>query len=125
MPDYYLDFEKPIKELDDKIASLKSIANPNVNDKASLNTAKQELNNIIKDIHSSLTRWQRIQLARHPDRPYSLDYINYLSSDFIELHGDRHFADDSAIIAGLGHLDKFRVAFNLTSALYQYIQINQ
>ena len=111
MPKYYLDFEKPIKDLDEKIKSIELLSKLSKEDMIFLKKIKEEQKTLIKNIYSNLSRWQRIQLARHPNRPYSLDYINYLSSDFIELHGDRHFADDSAIIAGLGHLDKFRVAF--------------
>ena len=111
MPKYYLDFEKPIKDLDEKIKSIELLSKLSKEDMVFLKKIKEEQKSLIKNIYSNLSRWQRIQLARHPNRPHSLDYIDYLSSDFIELHGDRRFADDSAIIAGLGHLDKFRVAF--------------
>src|SRR5690606_27261510 len=56
-------------------------------------------------VFANLTRWQRVQLARHPDRPYTLDYIDLMCDDFIELHGDRHFADDKALVAGLATID--------------------
>ncbi len=111
MPEYYLDFEKPIKEIDEQIALLESISNPSKDDLASLSQAKNKLDRIIKEVYSNLTRWQRIQLARHPDRPYSLDYINYFSTDFLELHGDRFFMDDPAVVTGIGHLDKYKVAW--------------
>lgn len=62
-----------------------------------------------KEIYSKLTPWQRVQLARHPDRPYTLDYIQYITSDFIELHGDRYFADDPAMICGIARIDDYRV----------------
>ena len=77
MANYYLDFEKPIKVLDDQIVSLSSLTDPSKNDLQSLTNLKEERTALIQNIYSGLTRWQRIQLARHPDRPYSLDYINY------------------------------------------------
>ena len=64
---------------------------------------------ILKEIYSNLTRWQRVQLARHPQRPLSLDYINYMASDFIELHGDRYFGDDKAVICGSGTVNHEKV----------------
>ena len=75
----------------------------------------------IENIYSGLSRWQRVQLARHPKRPYSLDYINYFSPDFIELHGDRHFMDDPAVVAGLGHFgdQKVEIYTDLTIASSQ------
>ena len=79
MSNYYLDFEKPIKALDDQIISLNSLTDPSKNDLQSLTNLKEERAALIQNIYSGLTRWQRIQLARHPDRPYSLDYINYFS----------------------------------------------
>jgi len=64
----------------------------------------------IQKIHGKLSRWEKVQLARHPQRPYTLDYIQHLAPDFIELHGDRHFSDDTAIIAGIGHIGEQKVA---------------
>ena len=111
MSNYYLDFEKPIKALDDQIISLSSLTDPSKNDLQSLTNLKEERAALIQNIYSGLTRWQRIQLARHPDRPYSLDYINYFSNNFIELHGDRHYMDDHAVVAGIGHMDEFKIAW--------------
>ena len=111
MSNYYLDFEKPIKALDDQIISLSSLTDPSKNDLQSLTNLKEERAALIQNIYSGLTRWQRIQLARHPDRPYSLDYINYFSHNFIELHGDRHYMDDRAVVAGIGHMDEFKIAW--------------
>ena len=108
---YYLDFEKPIKALDDQIISLSSLTDPSKNDLQSLTNLKEERAALIQNIYSGLTRWQRIQLARHPDRPYSLDYINYFSNNFIELHGDRHYMDDHAVVAGIGHMDEYKIAW--------------
>ena len=111
MSNYYLDFEKPIKALDDQIISLSSLTDPGKNDLQSLTNLKEERAALIQNIYSGLTRWQRIQLARHPDRPYSLDYINYFSNNFIELHGDRHYMDDHAVVAGIGHMDEYKIAW--------------
>ena len=111
MSNYYLDFEKPIKTLDDQIVSLGSLTDPSKNDLQSISRLKEERTELIQNIYSGLTRWQRIQLARHPNRPYSLDYINYFSHDFIELHGDRHYMDDHAVVAGLGHMDDYKIAW--------------
>ena len=111
MANYYLDFEKPIKALDDQIISLSSLTGPSKNDLQSLTNLKEERTALIQNIYSGLTRWQRIQLARHPDRPYSLDYINYFSNNFIELHGDRHYMDDHAVVAGIGHMDEYKIAW--------------
>ena len=111
MSNYYLDFEKPIKALDDQIISLSSLTDPSKNDLQSLTNLKKERAALIQNIYSGLTRWQRIQLARHPDRPYSLDYINYFSNNFIELHGDRHYMDDHAVVAGIGHMDEYKIAW--------------
>ena len=111
MSNYYLDFEKPIKAFDDQIISLSSLTDPSKNDLQSLTNLKEERAALIQNIYSGLTRWQRIQLARHPDRPYSLDYINYFSHNFIELHGDRHYMDDHAVVAGIGHMDEYKIAW--------------
>ena len=111
MSNYYLDFEKPIKVLDDQIISLSSLTDPSKNDLQSLTNLKEERAALIQNIYSGLTRWQRIQLARHPDRPYSLDYINYFSHNFIELHGDRHYMDDHAVVAGIGNMDEYKIAW--------------
>ena len=111
MSNYYLDFEKPVKELDDQIVSLSSLAEPSKEDLLSISQLKEERTGLIQTIYSGLSRWQRIQLARHPNRPFSLDYINYFSHDFIELHGDRHYMDDHAVITGLGHMDEYKIAW--------------
>ncbi len=108
---YYLDFEKPIQELDEQILEIKSLANPDASDKADLKKIALKREKIVKDIFSNLNRWQRVQLARHPERPYSLDYINYWSNDFIELHGDRAYGDDNAIVCGIGSLGSKAVVY--------------
>lgn len=111
MSTYYLDFEKPIKELDEQILELESLSEPNQSTLSNLSQLKEKRTKHIQKIYSGLSRWQRVQLARHPNRPYSLDYFTYFSPDFIELHGDRHFMDDPAVVTGLGHLDGKKVAW--------------
>ena len=109
---FYLDFEKSLKPLDDIIQSLESRgSNLSKEETHSLSAKKLERKNVMENIYSNLTRWQRVQLARHPKRPYSLDYIKYLSSNFIELHGDRYFGDDPAVISGVGSFGDYKVAW--------------
>ncbi|MCK4233977.1 acetyl-CoA carboxylase carboxyltransferase subunit alpha [candidate division WOR-3 bacterium] len=101
-----LDFERPIVELEKKIEELKMLADAeHFEVKDEIQRLNKKAEHLRENIYSRLTRWQRVQLARHPDRPYTLDYIKYLITDFIELHGDRLFRDDPSIIAGIG---KFR-----------------
>ena len=109
MTKFYLEFEKPLKVIDEKIISFSSMTDLKQDDISSLSKLKEERTLLIREIYSGLSRWQRIQLARHPDRPFSMDYINYLCPDFIELHGDRHFMDDPAVIAGLGDMDNRKI----------------
>ncbi len=109
---FYLEFEKPLQALDELILSLESKGNNlSAEDTQTLSASKVERNKLMENIYSKLTRWDRIQLARHPKRPYSLDYINYFSQDFFELHGDRHFRDDPAIVSGLGSFGNYKVAW--------------
>ncbi len=111
MANYYLDFEKPVKELDEQILELESATDPAQSSLKTLAKLKEKRTSQIQKIYSGLSRWQRVQLARHPNRPYSLDYIQHFSPDFIELHGDRHFMDDPAVVAGLGHFGDKKVAW--------------
>ena len=107
---FYLQFEEALKPLDDIIHSLESKGqNISKDEIESLVGKKQERKILMENIFSNLTRWERVQLARHPRRPFSLDYIKYFSDNFIELHGDRHFGDDPAVIAGLGSLRDHKV----------------
>lgn len=106
MAEIVLEFEKPIAELEAKLAeweSLSSSNNMSVDDE--LNALKRKIEETKKNIYSSLTPWQRVQLARHPNRPYTLDYIERIFTDFLEFHGDRRYADDSAIVGGFAKLD--------------------
>ena len=110
MVDYYLDFENPLKEIDQKIIELEADTS-SVDHSSEIITLKSEKELTQKSIFSGLSRWQRVQLARHPQRPFSLDYIKNISSDFIELHGDRYFGDDNAVVAGIGSIDDIKVVF--------------
>lgn len=99
-----LDFERPIIELEQKIAEMRKYAD-NLDIADEITTLEKKVDQLRESIFTNLTRWQRVQLARHPDRPYTLDYIQLILDDFVELHGDRHFGDDKAIVAGFGRLN--------------------
>ncbi|MDD2689821.1 MAG: acetyl-CoA carboxylase carboxyltransferase subunit alpha [Candidatus Omnitrophica bacterium] len=106
-----LDFEKPINELEKKIQELKNfISDKKIDLSSEVRRLEDKLEHLKKDTYANLTAWQKIQLARHPQRPYTLDYINMLMTDFIELHGDRLFADDKAIVCGLAKLGQEKIA---------------
>jgi acetyl-CoA carboxylase carboxyl transferase subunit alpha len=103
---YYLDFERPIEDLDLKMDELKRISDgKDVDLSGEIKKLEKKIRDLRSEIFSSLTPWQKTLVARHPDRPYTLDYINLFASDFIELHGDRRFADDPAIVAGLAKVN--------------------
>ena len=107
---YYLEFEEPVQLLDEEIHLKESILehSSDVSKEIALLYEKRLI--LINKIHSRLNRWQRVQLARHPERPYSLDYINLIFSDFFEIHGDRLFADDPAVVTGFGKINNKKVA---------------
>jgi acetyl-CoA carboxylase carboxyl transferase subunit alpha len=109
MEQYYLDFENPLKEIDLEILELES-EKDSPDGQKKIAALQTKLTKQIQKIHGKLSRWEKVQLARHPQRPYTLDYIQHLAPDFIELHGDRHFSDDTAIIAGIGHIGEQKVA---------------
>ena len=99
-----LEFEKPIAELETKISEMESLSE-NVDISPELEGLKKKLEQMREEIYSNLTPWQKVQLARHPDRPRSLDYIERISLGFVELHGDRLYGDDHAIVAGFGKIE--------------------
>ena len=103
----YLEFEKPIESLETKILSLQAAHNdhPSLDITRELKQLEEKLDNLQHDIYDNLTAWEISQVSRHPQRPYTLDYINSIFTDFNELHGDRMFADDPAIIGGLAKFD--------------------
>lgn len=107
---YIYDFEKPLDEIQIKINELKTTSiKTGVDMTLKLNDLEKQLNDESIKIYSSLTRWQKVQLARHPDRPHAKDYIDKITSYWLELHGDRKYADDKAIISGIAKIDKHKV----------------
>ncbi len=110
----FLDFEKPVEQLYEQLATLEKTADLN-DDVEALNKAvaalKRKITSTRKTIYKNLTGWQKVQLSRHPDRPYSLFYIEQMCTRFIEMHGDRCYGDDKAIVGGIGQLDKQTVMF--------------
>ena len=108
---YYLPFEKDLEDLDARILNVELINDKSPDMIKDLKALKKERLKQIEKIYPNLTSWERVQLARHPNRPYSLDYIKYFSPDFIELHGDRHFMDDPAVVTGFGYLGGKKIAW--------------
>ena len=102
----FLDFEQPIAELEAKIEELRLVGNDNeINITEEIEKLRLKSDRLTEKIYSGLTPWQIVKVARHPRRPYTLDYIDRIFTDFDELHGDRHFADDNAIVGGMARLD--------------------
>lgn len=102
----YLEFEQPIADLEKKIQELEQLSSSTEGVLSKeVESLKSKVESLQKNIFENLTRWQRVQLARHPERPYTLDYIERICDRFIELHGDRFHADDKAIVGGLGEID--------------------
>jgi acetyl-CoA carboxylase carboxyl transferase subunit alpha len=101
-----LDFEKPIAELESKLEDMKHLARDSDKDvKAAIIALEKKILELKKETFENLTGWQRVQLSRHPDRPYTLDYVYEITGDFIELHGDRTVGDDKAMIGGFGTIE--------------------
>ena len=110
MNEFLLDFEEPLKKLVDKIESLKnSSSSTGIDVTQSIYKLEQQLNNKKIEIYSNLSRWQKVQLASHPNRPYSSDYIKRITDNWIELHGDRNYSDDLSIICGIGEINSSSV----------------
>jgi len=101
----YLDFEKPIADLEARLEETKRLAQTNrIDVSEAVNVLEQSIDRLRHEIFRNLTRWQRVQLSRHPDRPYTLDYISLMCDQFIELHGDRTVRDDPAMVGGFCEL---------------------
>lgn len=98
--DTCLPFEKTVIELEKTINEMRKSEAKGIDLSGEIQSSEKKLEKAIKDIFDNLTAWQRVQVARHPLRPYTMDYINYLTTDFVEIHGDRHFSDDKAMITG-------------------------
>jgi len=110
MANFLLEFEKPLVELENKISDLKRFAEEkNIDVSRELELLSARARQLAKEIYQNLTPWQRVLLARHPERPNTRDYINYLCDDFIELKGDRRFGDDPSIIGGIGIIENIPV----------------
>ena len=106
----HLDFEQPVVQLEAKIEELQNVSGNNRLDiTQEIKQLEQKRNKLVKNIYTQLSPWQITQLARHPQRPYTLDYIQALFTDFEELHGDRHYADDAAIVAGIACFEGHQV----------------
>ncbi len=103
---HFLEFEQPVADLETKIDELRYVQNESAVDiSEEIERLDKKSQQLTKDIYSSLTPWQVTQIARHPQRPYTLDYVNEIFTDFHELHGDRHFADDQSIVGGLARFN--------------------
>ncbi len=107
-----LDFEKPITELEEKITGMKTLAQQSgVDVSKAVDSLEKKLQKLKEETYKNLTRWQRVQLSRHQDRPYTLDYIYEITDEFVELHGDRNVGDDRAMVGGFGAIGEQTVMF--------------
>jgi len=107
-----LDFEKPIASLETKLAEMKKLAvDNNVDVSLAVSQLENSIEELKKETFTNLTRWQRVQLSRHPERPYTLDYIEQMCNEFIEIHGDRTVGDDKAMVGGFGKIGDQTVMF--------------
>ena len=112
MNKYILEFEKPLKNIEDKIESLRKTAiNTGVDVSDGILNLQEDLRQQKKNIYGNLSRWQRVQLARHPNRPHAIDFINGISDFFFEMHGDRKYSDDKSVICGIGRMNDLNVVF--------------
>ncbi|WP_266205693.1 acetyl-CoA carboxylase carboxyltransferase subunit alpha [Pontibacter kalidii] len=107
-----LDFEQPIAALEGKLQEMKKLADESqVDVSEAVKALEEKIRTLKKETYANLTRWQRVQLSRHPDRPYTLDYIHGITDKFVELHGDRTVSDDKAMVGGFGEVDGRSVMF--------------
>ena len=104
-----LDFESEIAELENRIQTLERQTERSDQEEGQLRALRMDLVKQLRDVYSQLDPWQTVQVARHKNRPYTLDYLNLAFDDFVELHGDKHFGDDRAILTGFAKLDRFKV----------------
>ena len=101
---HVLDFERPLLELEQKLEEMRALS-AQLDIAEEIRELEQKLEELRQQVYSSLTRWQRVQIARHPERPYTLDYVRHVFTDFVELHGDRCYGDDPAIVSGLARFE--------------------
>ena len=102
---HYMEFEKPLADLENKIQELREMSSDTMDLKTEIGKLEKRADKMREDIFANLSRWQTAQVARHVNRPFTLDYLNLIFTDFTELHGDRNYGDDHAIVAGLAQLD--------------------
>jgi acetyl-CoA carboxylase carboxyl transferase subunit alpha len=108
---YYLDFEKPVAELENKIEELRRLADgKDMNITSEIKKLSKKAQDLRADIFSRITPWQKTLIARHPERPYTLDYVRLIMEDFVELHGDRRYADDPSIVCGFAKFQNTSIA---------------
>lgn len=110
-PAYRLPFERPIYELEDKLAELEALPNPDAETKDQIRKTRVEIVRLKREVFDKLDAWETVLVARHPDRPHTSDYLELIFDEFVELHGDRSFGDDRAILCGLAKLEEHRVVF--------------
>ena len=103
-----LDFEKPIVELEARLEEMRKVSG-DLDIGKEIRKIEDKVKQLKETLYKDLTRWQRVQLARHPDRPFTLDYIYEMTDNFIELHGDRGYKDDKAIVGGLAQIDEYKI----------------
>ncbi len=105
LQNFYMEFEKPLVELDKKIEELREMSGDSLDLASEIGKLEKKSEKVRSEIFAGLSRWQTAQVARHPNRPFTLDYLNLIFTDFVELHGDRLYGDDHAIVGGLARLD--------------------
>lgn len=110
-PAYRLPFERPIYELEDKLAELEALTNPDLETKDTIRRTRVEIVRLKREVFDKLDAWETVLVARHPDRPHTSDYLELIFDEFVELHGDRAFGDDRAILTGFAKLEERRVMF--------------
>jgi acetyl-CoA carboxylase carboxyl transferase subunit alpha len=110
-PAYRLAFERPIYELEDRLAELEALPNPDLEVKDKIRTTRVEIVRLKREVFEKLDAWETVLVARHPDRPHTSDYVELIFDEFVELHGDRSFGDDRAILTGFAKLEERRVMF--------------
>src|SRR5690242_1869728 len=110
-PAYRLTFERPIDELQAKLAELETIVDPSLETRDAIRRLRLELTRLKREVFEKLDPWEIVQVARHPERPHSSDYLELVFDEFVDLHGDRSFGDDPAILTGLAKLEEYKVMF--------------
>src|SRR5882757_5494460 len=110
-PAYRLPFERPILDLEAELAELEAVTNPDFESRDAIRRTRVELSRLKREVFEKLDAWEIVQVARHPERPHSSDYLELVFDEFVHLHGDRAFGDDPAILTGFAKLDDRQVMF--------------